>query len=139
MEPVPPPSPASPALRIGAWVAQAFIVFVFLGAGWAKSRTPLPELAQQIPWTADVPPAFVRFIGAVDLLGGIGLLLPALTRILPRLSLLAGWGCATVLTLAVLFHAWRAEWLGAGLNVGFLAVAAFLLWARTRRVPILPR
>ena len=39
------------------------------------------------------PTSFVRTIGVVDLAGGVGILRPALTGILPRLTVLAALGC----------------------------------------------
>ncbi len=40
-------------------------------------------------WTGEYPEAFVRIIGLIDLAGGLGMLLPSLTRIMPRLTVIA--------------------------------------------------
>ena len=51
----------------------------------------------------------VTFIGGSELLGGLGLLLPALTHILPWLTPLAAVGLAVIMLLATLFHIRRGE------------------------------
>lgn len=108
-------------------------------AGYGKATLPVATLAQRIPWSEDVPLALVRFIGVSELLGGIGLLLPALTRIRPGLTPLAAAGLTTVMALAAIFHATRAEWSGIVVNVVLGGVAAFIAWGRTKKAPITPR
>ena len=56
--------------------------------------TPIPELAAKIPWAGQVPPAFLHGIGVIDLLGGVGALLPSVSRVKPGLTVLAAFGCA---------------------------------------------
>jgi hypothetical protein len=46
----------------------------------------------------------VCVIGVAELLGGLGLILPAATRVKPMLTPLAGVGLAMVLLLATMFH-----------------------------------
>ncbi|MHC2707802.1 putative membrane protein [Bradyrhizobium diazoefficiens] len=84
------------ALRIGLWAAQGLIFFVFASAGLVKLLTPIPQLAAMMPWAGQYSETFVRIIGLIDLAGGIGILLPALTRILPRLTVLAALGCTVL-------------------------------------------
>lgn len=126
-------------LRIGLWVAQALTAAIFIAAGLTKLSTPLPELARMIPWTADYSANFVRLIGLVDLAGGLGLLLPSLTRIAPRLTVYAAAGCIVLQGLAFGFHATRGEFDVLPLNIILLSLAAFILWGRGRRLPIAPR
>ena len=93
-------------------------------------------LADTLGWPAAVP---VRVIGIAEFLGGLGLILPAVTRIKPMLTPLAGVGLATVLVLATMFHISRGE-LGAlpiPLILGDLA--AFVAWGRVAKAPIAPR
>lgn len=71
------------ALRASLWAAQAFIFVAFASAGLVKLFMPIPRLAALMPWTGEVSETFVRVIGMIDLAGGIGVLLPALTRIWP--------------------------------------------------------
>lgn len=132
-------TPAGQPLRIGLWVAQAVLFVLFVGAGLAKAFTPIPELSQMMPWTGQLPAGFVRFIACVDLAGGLGVLLPSLTRIRPRLTVLAALGCTVLQVLATGFHLSRGEVGVLPLNAVFLALSVFVLWGRSKRVPISPR
>ena len=100
---VPHPTASRP-LRGGIWLAQFTLAALFLFSAFMKLTTPIPELAKMMPWTGEHSELFVRFIGFVDLAGGLGLLLPSLTRILPRLTVLAALGCAVLQVLAIIFH-----------------------------------
>lgn len=126
-------------LRIGLWTAQALIFFVFASAGLVKLLTPIPQLAAMMPWTGEHSEAFVRVIGLIDLAGGIGILLPALTRILPRLTVLAALGCTVLQVFAIVFHVSRGEAAVTPLNLVLLALSLFVLWGRGRKAPIAPR
>ncbi len=133
------PHTAGKPLRIGLWAAQLIAASIFIAAGLTKLTTPLPELAKSIPWTADFSVTFVRCIGLVDLLGGLGLVLPSVTRILPRLTVLAALGCVVLQVMAMTFHVSRGELGVLPLNVVLLSASAFVLWGRGRRLPIAPR
>ena len=60
-------------------------------------------------WPAAVPAPLVRFIGVAEFLGGLGLILPAATRVKPMLTPLAGVGLAVAMLLAAGFHTSRGE------------------------------
>ncbi|WCM93375.1 DoxX family protein [Acidovorax sp. NCPPB 2350] len=139
-----PHSPASAVptgtlLRAGLWVAQCLVAFVFCASGFMKLTTPIPELSAMMPWTGQHPAAFVRAIGLIDLAGGLGILLPALTRILPRLTVWAALGCVVLQVFAIVFHLSRGEAMALPLNFVLLPLCAFVLWGRARRAPIRPR
>ena len=132
---------ASPGrtLRIGLWTAQALICFVFTSAGLVKLLTPIPQLAEMMPWAGQYSEGFVRVIGLIDLAGGIGILLPALTRILPRLTVVAAFGCTVLQVFALVFHFSRGEAAVTPLNFVLLALALLVLWGRGRKAPIAAR
>ena len=88
------------ALRIGLWAAQIVLAAVFVSAGFVKLTTPIPQLAAMMPFAGEYSETFVRSVALVDLAGGIGILLPALTRILPRLTVLAALGCSVLQVFA---------------------------------------
>ncbi len=67
-------------INVLLWVAQVLISVMFILSGYLKFMTPIPDLAKMMPWTGELPVAFVRFIGVVDFTGGVGILFPALTR-----------------------------------------------------------
>lgn len=127
------------ALRIGLWIAQGLIFFIFGSAGLVKLLTPIPQLAAVMPWAGEYSEPFVRFIGVIDLAGGIGILLPAATRITPRLTVLAALGCTVLQVFALVFHVSRGEAAVTPLNFVLLALSVFVLWGRGRKAPIAPR
>jgi putative oxidoreductase len=121
------------------WVLQVLLGLAFLAAGGMKLIQPYAELAQQMAWVSDVPEVLVRFIGVAEVLGGLGLILPAATRILPWLTPVAAAGLALDMLLATLFHLVRGEG-GVGvvpLLLGLLA--ALVAYGRWRMVPIRSR
>jgi len=126
-------------LTIALWAAQLLLAFMFGFAGVLKSTSPIPQLAQMIPWAGDVPVGLVRFIGISELSGAIGLVLPAATRILPWLTPLAGTGLTVVMLLASAFHISRGELQNVPINVILGSIAAFIAWGRTKKAPIAPR
>src|SRR5262249_56034038 len=70
------------AASVLLWGAQGLLALVFLAAGGMKLALPLDVLTAMLP----LPGLFVRFIGAAELLGALGLILPALLRIRSRLT-----------------------------------------------------
>ena len=126
-------------LRIALWVAQILLAVAFGMSGLMKLTTPVADLAQQMAWVGSVPAGLVRFIGAAELAGAIGLILPALTRIQPRLTALAAVGLIVVMVLASIVHASRGEFGMLPVNLVLGALAAFVAWGRGKAAPIAPR
>jgi putative oxidoreductase len=129
----------SRALHIALWVAQVLLGGMFLFAGILKSTQPMAELAKTMPWTVGVGMPMTRFIGVSELAGGLGLILPALTRIRPGLTALAGAGLALVMVLAAGLHVSRGELQALPINFVLGGLAAFIAWGRFRKAPISPR
>ena len=96
-----------PALHYTLWTLQVLLALLFLFAGGTKLVMSAATLAQQAEAQGQtpLPDLFIRFIGVVELLGGLGLLLPGLLRIRTGLTPLAAAGLvivmigATVITL----------------------------------------
>ncbi|MBI4381116.1 MAG: DoxX family protein [candidate division NC10 bacterium] len=89
------------------WIVQGLLAALFLFAGGTKLILPLDVLMSMgSPNQIALPGWFVRFIGVVEVLGALGLILPGLLRIRPGLTPLAAAGLviimigATVITLA---------------------------------------
>ena len=86
------------------WIVQGLLALLFLFAGSMKLIVPIELLTTQMP--LPLPGLFLRFIGTAEVAGALGLILPGLLRIRPRLTPLAACGLviimigATVVTLA---------------------------------------
>lgn len=88
------------AINVLLWVVQGLLAALFLFAGGMKLVLPLEALAGPIA----LPGLFMRFIGVAEVAGALGLVLPSLLRIQPRLTPVSALGLviimigATVLT-----------------------------------------
>lgn len=119
------------------WLVQILLAAAFGMAGVMKATQPVDVLAANgIAWAPQVPLALVRFIGISELLGAVGLILPALTKIKPFLTPLAALGLLTVMILAMGFHVSRGEASALPINIVLGGLAAFVAWGRASRAPV---
>ena len=132
-------SPAAPSttpgkgLHFTLWVGQGVLALFFLMVGYSHGLLPYDEIARQATWMNEVPHALGRFIGYAELAGGLGLILPAATRIKPWLTPLAALGLAIIMMLAILFHVVRGEASVIWVHTLLAALALFVAWGRWRR------
>ena len=129
----------STGLHVGLWIVQVLLALAFLSAGVMKSTQPIAVLAEKMVWPGALPEGLVRFIGVSELLGGLGLILPAATRIKPILTPLAAVGLTTVMMLAIVFHLSRGEVSNVSFNLVLGGLAAFVAWGRLKKAPIAAR
>jgi uncharacterized membrane protein len=116
-------------MDIAAWIAQAIAALAFGVHGYTLLFRPAQAL-RQYPWAGDVPDSMKRLIGTAELLGAIGVIVPAVTKILPWLTPLAALGLTAIMVLAGLFHITRREWPNVIFNLVLGAIAAFVAYAR---------
>jgi putative oxidoreductase len=127
------------SLRFVLWITQILLAFMFGMSGWMKSLYPLEQLVMYVPWSADVPAGLVRFIGVAELLGALGLVLPAATRVRPGLTTIAAALLALTMVFAIGFHLARGETGAVTMPVLLGLLSGFVAWARQNRAPITPR
>lgn len=113
-------------MNVLLWIIAIVLAVVFLMAGMAKVSPPKEKLAEKMGWVEDRSPNAVKLIGAVEILGAIGLVLPAATGVATVLTPLAATGLAIVMLLAAVVHARRKEQQLIGVNVVLLVLAAFV-------------
>ena len=128
----------SKGMNIGLWVAQILVAFMLLWGAYAKLAMSQEELLQMMPWVVESP-TLGTFTGIVDLLGGLGLILPALLRIQPKLTVYAAYGTILLMVAGAIFHGSRGEFEMIGMNVVVALMAAFIAWGRTNKAPILAK
>ena len=85
-------------MTYGLWFFQILLAVVFLVAGCAKMVLPIDALGMPFP----LPPVFVRFIGACEVLGALGLILPGALRI-RGFTPLAALGLSVIMLGATMF------------------------------------
>lgn len=122
-------------LNILLWSAQVIVAFMFLFAFYAKLIQPQEETVKTMPWVAEQP-ILKTVTGVVDLLGALGLILPALLRIQPKLTIYASYGGILLMVAGIVFHVLRGETGVIGLNFILVAFLIFIIWGRTKKVPI---
>ncbi len=79
----------------------------------------------------DVSPGFLYATAVFDL-GGLGVVLPSLTRTKPGLTVLAALGCAALQACAVVFHFSRGEAANTPFNFFLIALSLFVAWGTAR-------
>ncbi len=86
-------------MNIVLWVIQILIGALFLFAGVVKFVTPIEKMTagMKVP----IPGSLLLFIGVVEVLGGLGLILPSLLKVKPILTPLAAIGLAIIMVGAV--------------------------------------
>src|SRR5437879_2143977 len=122
-------------MNIALWVVQVLVAIMFLLAGFPKAFQPIDTVAKRLTWAKQVPAWLVRFIGIAELLGGVGLILPALTHIVPSLTAIAAVGLVLVMVCAIIFHIARKEYSNISVGVILLVLAAFVAYGRFVLMP----
>lgn len=117
-------------MNVFLWIVQVVLAAIFVTAGLMKATQPKDKLASMLPWVQDFSPATVRFIGAMELLGASGLILPAVTGIAPILTPIAATGLAVMMSLAVATHIRRKEPSGIAFTAVLFVLAVIIVWGR---------
>lgn len=135
---------ATKAFNVLLWTLQVLwgVFFSFTGFGKVLCYDPAVwnHTLHQVAWFSAVPQGLVVFIGACEGLGGLGLILPAMTGVKPKLTPFAAIGLTLVMVPAAIFHIVRGEYsffLPVNLVLG--GVAAFIAYGRLRAMPIAAR
>lgn len=116
-------------VNIALWIVQGLLAAMFVMAGVMKAFQ-YEKAKEKLPWVKDVSKRLVTFIGLSELLGGIGLIVPQATGILPILTPVAAIGLSIIMLLAAKFHLSRKEMPGVITNLIILILAAFVAYGR---------
>ena len=125
----------SRTMNIILWIAQGLLAATFVWAGFMKIFKPedLP-----FPWIKDN--ANLAFLtGVIDLLAGIGIVLPTLLRIKPKLTIFVAYGITILMSVASIFHISRGETKDIGFNIFMALIAVFIAWGRLTKAVITPQ
>lgn len=123
-------------MRIAVWIVSGLLAVAFLLTGLSKLLTPTTELESM---AQGVPVILLRIAGAAEVLGALGLVLPAVTRILPILTPLAATGLVITMTGATITNLIIGEYVIAAETVILGVLAGFVAWARFGPQRIEPR
>lgn len=124
-------------MNVALWIVQILLALAFLMAGINHGfRYDAIKDNPMMKWITAIPQRLRTFIGVAEILGAIGLVLPALTGILPWLTPLAAVGLVIMMVLAAAFHARRGENQAIVVNTILLALAAFVAYGRWSLAPL---
>ncbi|QOV40762.1 DoxX family protein [Streptomyces ferrugineus] len=117
-------------MNIAYWIIAGLLALFYFYAGAMKMFRSRDQLRPMMAWVDRTPLPVVRALGAVEMLGSTGLILPPLTGIAPSLAPAAAIGFVLLQIGAVAVHL-AGEDRRIALNLGLIATAAVTIWLAT--------
>jgi uncharacterized membrane protein YphA (DoxX/SURF4 family) len=118
-------------MNVFLWVLQGLLAVVFLGSGGMKVARGKKDLEPMMSWTTHTSAAGVKAVGAVEILGALGLILPAATGIAVVLTPIAAAGLAVTMLGAVIVHVRLKDKINEAVpSAVLLVLAAIVAWGR---------
>ena len=125
-------------MNIFLWVLQVILGVYFFYTGILHFTLP-PGLPTQMIWMYELPWGLHVFSGIVEILAGLGLILPGLTKIQTRLTPLAALGLVLVMIVAAVWHFSRNEPANIMMNFILATLCGFVAYARWKIRPLKTR
>ncbi|RDI44433.1 DoxX family protein [Nocardia mexicana] len=119
-------------MNVALWIVAGVLAAVLLVSS-AKLVIPKEKILAAggyAAWAEDFGPAALKALGAVELLGAVGLVLPAVLDIAPILVPVAATGTALLFAGAITVRIRRGLWGTAAAEILYLAAAVFVAWGR---------
>lgn len=117
-------------MSIALWIIAGIFAIAFTAGGIVKLTWSFDRYAAKLHWPADFSPGKVKFMGIVEVLGGLGLILPAFVAPIAGLVPVAASGMALYMSGAVTERIRRSEFKDLLGDLLFLAAMLFLAWGR---------
>ena len=111
------------------WVVQVLLALAFFGAGYDQAAN-YDSARQRMAWVAALPRGLALVLGALEILGAIGLIVPAWSGVMPWLTAAAALVLALLMAAAVWFHVRRHEIPQIAFSGFFGVVAALVAFGR---------
>ena len=119
-------------MQITYWIIATLLAAFYVYGGLLKIVRSQEQLQPMMGWAGtDVPMRVVRFIGVVEVLGAVGLVLPPLTGVAVELALVAALGLTVLQVLAMGVHLRRGEQKESVMNVALIVLAGAATWLAT--------
>ena len=118
-------------MNVVLWIVAGVLAAAFLASGLMKLAQPKKKIVDSgMGWAEDFSDGAVKGIGALEVLGALGLILPAVFDVATVLVPIAATGLALIMLGAAVTHARRHESQMVVVNVVLLLLAAFVAWGR---------
>ena len=114
------------------WIVQILLALLFLFAGVTKLVMPIAAMTKQMP----LPGLFLRFIGVVEVLGALGLILPGILRIRTGLTPLAAVGLVIIVIGATVVTVMGGQIAMASLPLIAAILSGFVAYGRWKLAPL---
>lgn len=113
-------------MKYALWIVQILLAAVFLFAGGAKFVLPLDQMQGPVA----LPLWLLRFIGAAEILGALGLILPGIFGIKRSLTPLAAAGLVIIMIGATIVSLVAGMVVPALISLFVGLLAAFVVYGR---------
>jgi uncharacterized membrane protein YphA (DoxX/SURF4 family) len=123
-------------LNTALWIAQGILAVVFLLYGVAVVMRPQDDFGGLMGWAQDFSADSVRSLGILDIVAGVGLIVPGLLGILPWLTKYVAIGAGLIVLGAFVTHLRRQEWALAAVDVVLALLCVFVWYGRSLLVPL---
>ena len=119
-------------MNVLLWVVQAILALMFLMAGGMKLMRTKDQLAEdpRMGWVEEYEENQIKGIGAAEVLGALGMVLPGLTGIATVLTPIAAAGLAITMAGAAMVHRRRGEQQAIIMTGALLVLALVVLAGR---------
>lgn len=124
-------------MNILLWILAIALACVFAVTGTSKLITGREQQIERTPYVVLFPHSLILVIGVLEILGAIGLILPAVLGVATVLVPLAAAGLAITMVFATLVHIQRGDPTRVLIVPIILAIPSVLLaWARFGAYPL---
>ena len=113
---------------IALWIVTGILAALFAMAGTMKVITPYGEVREKMEWVESVTAGQLKGIGALEVIGAIGMILPAATGIATWLTPVAAFALLGMMIVALVLHLRRKEAFLPSLVLGVVALAVGTSW-----------
>lgn len=113
---------------IALWVITGLLAALFVMAGSMKAVTPYERVHERMAWVEEVTAPQLKTVGILEVIGAIGLVLPAATGVAPWLTPVAAFALAVMMVVAVALHVRRREPFAPSLVLGVAALLVGIGW-----------
>lgn len=120
-------------MNIALWIVAGLLALVYVGSGGFKiiaSKETIAATGPAAGWTEDFKPRSIKALGVFEVLGGLGLVLPAVLGVAQDLVPLAALGLAMIMVGAVVTRISRHEYKLMMVDLTYLILIGFVAWGR---------
>jgi uncharacterized membrane protein YphA (DoxX/SURF4 family) len=120
-------------VNLALWIIAGVLAAAYLFSGGGKlilTKEKIATMSSSAGWVEDVSAGGIKAIGALEVLGAVGLILPAVLDVAPGLVPVAASGLAMIMIGAVITRIRRQEFTFMMADLVYLGLTGFVAWGR---------